>query len=98
MADVVRFRELLTRGSGLLLLECDNSRESIIVYLAALKYGCPVCLVDGSKQSVDRPALSFTYHFTSSDKQLRVSDETAPKFHEDLAILLSTSGSTGTAK
>jgi acyl-CoA synthetase (AMP-forming)/AMP-acid ligase II len=86
----------------LILLEAVNEAESIIAYLGALRAGWPVMLVaegasgDGSQivqtyepNVIVRRAADWKPAFTKTDPI---------EMHPDLAVLLSTSGTTGAAK
>jgi len=89
-------------GRGLVLLICDNSLNALIMYLAALHSGCPVVFLDAKSAQHRQSFLgqfSFLYACDSRDDSL----ESFPQnrglpLHPDLAMLLSTSGSTGEKK
>ncbi len=89
----------------LVLLAGANQADALITYLAALSAGHPVLLVPGDNESTLR-SLTEAY---SPDVVARPDargtwtlDERHPEsahvFHPDLALLLSTSGSTGSPK
>jgi len=65
---------------------CENSLESLVTYLACLEAGAPVVLVDGRKDAVLLDNLRRLYR----------PGETV--CHKDLAVCLTTSGSTGSPK
>ncbi len=73
----------------LLLLECRNTVETVVAYLAALEAGHPVILVG---PDCPRDELEATY---GPDAELPGPRQ---ELHPDLAVLLSTSGSTGSPK
>ena len=86
----------------LVLLPARNDLASLVGYLAALAAGCPVLLT-----SADAPydELVATYDpdvvLHARAEQVRVEsrhDVSAHELHPDLALLLSTSGSTGSPK
>ncbi|HYF71475.1 MAG TPA: AMP-dependent synthetase, partial [Nocardioides sp.] len=82
----------------LLVLEMSNDLPSVVTYLAALAIGRPVVVVGpGRHEDVVeryRPALLAT---PGGDRTLRPRGP-APVLHPELAVLLSTSGSTGSPK
>jgi acyl-CoA synthetase (AMP-forming)/AMP-acid ligase II len=94
----------LGTGRKLVLVAAANSTECLVAYLAALQAGHPVMLVPGDNQShieslvarydpdvvvsADRPAADAVVRRATSAHDL----------HPDLALLLCTSGSTGSAK
>lgn len=101
-ARVNAFCDRLTAGRGLLLLECTNSLNTIVSYLAALRTHSPVSLVDSGRQDDIKRLkrnFSFLYHYSSVKDALSIGHiHQGLDIHPDLAVLLSTSGSTGTAK
>jgi acyl-CoA synthetase (AMP-forming)/AMP-acid ligase II len=82
----------------LVLVRCDNDVETLVTYLAALTARHPVLLAPATADCGD---LVSTYQpdvlATGADLHVR-RDGTAHDLHADLALLLSTSGSTGSAK
>lgn len=86
-------------GSGrkLVLIEAANSIVSIVALLAGLRAGHPVILSSeaGSARIIEsfRPNL-----IVSATGQVREHDKRPHAMHADLALMLSTSGSTGAAK
>jgi acyl-CoA synthetase (AMP-forming)/AMP-acid ligase II len=87
----------------LVLLEAANELESIVAYLACLRAGYPVILVAEGQGSVTS-GIGSTYQpniiFHRQEAAFRASLaslEPAP-MHRELAVLLSTSGTTGAAK
>lgn len=87
----------------LILLEASNEVGAVVAYLAALRAGWPIILVargqadaDGDIVRTYRPNLIVTV--TSGRWCLRASDPEPVEMHPDLAVMLSTSGTTGAAK
>lgn len=91
-------------GRALVLLFADNSAGFAIAYAAALLRGHAVALFDAALDPKRKSALVLLYRPafvvdcadgpTPSVRALGA----GPRVHEDLALLLSTSGSTGSAK
>jgi acyl-CoA synthetase (AMP-forming)/AMP-acid ligase II len=98
-------RALLPPGVGrpLVLLECANVASSITAYLACLRAGWPVipvaeggALKDTRIRDTFRPNLIFRE--TGAGWAWEAGDPEPAALHPDLAVLLSTSGTTGAAK
>ncbi len=70
---------------SLKILICSNDAESLAEYLALLRKRCPVILLGKDADEAAVREISYTY-------------EGAEELHPDLALLLSTSGSTGDRK
>ncbi|HTV24403.1 MAG TPA: AMP-binding protein [Polyangiaceae bacterium] len=87
----------------LVLLEATNDAESIVAYLACLRAGWPVALVaEGQSAASSRIASTYQPNLVvcrdgSASKASLASSAPAP-MHPELAVLLSTSGTTGAAK
>ncbi len=91
----------------LVLLDAHNSVPSVVTYLAALAGGHPVLLVGGHRQQDTVSSLVATYR---PDLVVGARSGVAPRsdprpdprpdlaLHPDLALLLSTSGSTGSPR
>lgn len=103
-ARVEALARRLGRQRRLVLFPAVNSVDSVVSYLAALAAGQPVLLVPaGNPSHVD--ALIARYDpdvvVTPTDGEPRIQQRrpgTAHRLHPDLALLLSTSGSTGAPK
>jgi acyl-CoA synthetase (AMP-forming)/AMP-acid ligase II len=87
----------------LVLIEARNELQPLLAYLACLRGRHPVMLVPGGRDDVD--GLVSTYRpdvvvakVADSWTTRPVRDAGCQELHPDLAVLLSTSGSTGTAK
>ena len=100
-ARVGTARELLGTARRLVLMEASHTVETVTTYLAALGGGHPVLLVPPG--DADRTAaLSARYdpdavHLAGDELRPRRA-RSAHQLHPDLALLLSTSGSTGSPK
>lgn len=86
---------------SLVAIECDNQLPTVAGYLGALRNGCPALLVDAGLSAEFRERLyehfSIAAIWTKEGCWLQ-RHGTSPVVHQDLALLLSTSGSTGAAK
>lgn len=102
-------RELGRQCGGqrqLLAIFCRNRIESVIGYVAAILHRHPALLLEGDPASPANAALirhfqvSRTWSCDAQDQRYALADTgcTAPPLHDDLALLLSTSGSTGSKK
>ena len=97
------FAASLPPGRHLLLIEAANELAPLVAYIAALRHGHPVIMAgDGGAGQLQRtietyrPSVRFR-----KDGARWVAEPGAPgarNLHPDLAVLLSTSGSTGAAK
>ncbi|GHB13710.1 AMP-binding protein [Streptomyces chryseus] len=94
----------LGRERRLILLVASNTVDALVVHLAALAAGHPVLLVPGDHPEAVR-SLTRAYDpdiVAHADGGRWVLDERRPAsahtLHPDLALLLSTSGSTGSPK
>ncbi len=81
----------------LVLLECRNDVETVVTYLAALQGRHPVLLVGEDCPREDLVA-SYRPQVVARGSHLDLLDHPGPELHPDLAVLLSTSGSTGSPK
>lgn len=105
---VARRRDEMGGIRRLVMIAASNAVEPIVTYLAALEGGHPVLLVDGSDEEgarAHRAALiaRFDPDVVAADgpsgwvlEERRVGSR--HDFHPDLAVLSSTSGSTGSPK
>lgn len=88
----------------LLLIAATNELPPLVHYLAALQAGHPVLLVPGDRDAtVDAQVAAYepdlTYRRRDGAWTLEIRhDEPAHELHPDLAVLLTTSGSTGSPK
>lgn len=94
-------RACALRAGDLAAVECDNSLAALQAYLGCLRARVPVALVDAGLAPELKEALYEHYRFSAvfgpSGEWLR-RRKLGPKLHEALALLLSTSGSTGSPK
>ncbi|MEY9197907.1 acyl-coenzyme A synthetase/AMP-(fatty) acid ligase [Sinorhizobium fredii] len=107
---VVSYRELAARvdrqaskwrnGRGLVMLEADLSEHAIIAYLAALDAGHAVALQGTAAMNADREIFKPDFCHRRIDGRWRTERLEGGRVvpHPDLAVLLSTSGSTGQGK
>lgn len=85
----------------LIVQVAQNTVDALVWYLAALASGNPLILIpDGDASDVDRIASAYDPDLIiDSQAQLRViRAQSAHDLHPDLALMLSTSGSTGSPK
>jgi acyl-CoA synthetase (AMP-forming)/AMP-acid ligase II len=109
----VTYAELLARADAivgplgetrrLVFIEIENALEPIAAYVGALRAGHAVVLTgEGGAAPESRLAKTFPPEFVFARRQGRWSFEARPaptvELHPDLAVLLSTSGSTGSPK
>lgn len=86
---------------SLVAIECNNQLASIVGYLGALRNDFPALLVDASLALELRNRLYDHFGVTSilnGEGNWRSLHNEIPEIHPAVALLLSTSGSTGTAK
>src|SRR3990170_5494566 len=96
-------RSQLGDEPALLLMTGGNDVESIITYLAALAGGHAAIVVPACDEVIfEQLAARYMPHTTAKDgvvqRHLSASPDSSPRLHPDLALLLSTSGSTGSPK
>ena len=87
----------------LVVVEASKSLDTVIFYLACLKTGNPVLLVDFELDETLKQSLYYVYQpkmiVSCSAKDCSINSFAASRnLEEDLAVLLSTSGTTGTPK
>nr|WP_034854346.1 AMP-binding protein [Sinorhizobium sojae] len=97
---VDRLASLWRGRRGLVMLETDLSEHAVIGYLAALEAGHVVAMQTPCGAEADSAVFRPDYRYRRFDGRWRIErlegDATGP--HPDLAVLLSTSGSTGQGK
>ncbi len=84
----------------LVLLKCHNNIDTVVAYLACLRSNNPVLLVDGLLNEQLTTALieQFEPNVICDGAHVAQGSDKAHQFNADLALLMSTSGSTGSAK
>ena len=105
-AELAHKADAVFRGSALaphtlVAIECDNALPSVAAYLGALRQRCPALLVDAQLEEDLRQRLYTHFgiaHVWSAQGTWRSCATSSPVVHPDVAVLLSTSGSTGSPK
>ncbi|MAI80316.1 MAG: hypothetical protein CL917_15315 [Deltaproteobacteria bacterium] len=95
--DVETLAKTFAARPGLLGLFCDGGYKQYVCYFAALNAGCPVLLLKAD-QKRDEIGLSLTYTYHSGEEELIMYEDGVKAWHPELAVLLSTSGTTGSSK
>ncbi|GAB3051888.1 AMP-binding protein [Intrasporangium mesophilum] len=91
----------LAGARRLVMVEGANRPEAVVAYLAALRQGHAVLLVDGGNRQAGialRSAYDPDIEVAADGRVFVHRSEPAVDLHPDLALLLSTSGSTGSPK
>jgi long-chain acyl-CoA synthetase len=90
------------KSNELAAIECANQLDVLAAYIGCQRRRIPVLLVDAGLSSGMREELYRRYQisvvFSSSIHAWCRRDTLPPRMHSDLALLLSTSGSTGSPK
>jgi acyl-CoA synthetase (AMP-forming)/AMP-acid ligase II len=105
----ISYRELAARVDAatdrlgttrrLVLLAGGNTVQALTVYLAALAGGHPVLLVPGDRpRSLEAAAAAYRPDLVVDGERWRWLGERGGQLHPELALLLTTSGTTGSAK
>jgi acyl-coenzyme A synthetase/AMP-(fatty) acid ligase len=94
------FSKLLPEKKQLVFLQVTNTFESVISYLACLRSGHPVLLLDSQLDDELFQNLVATYqpNWIIREADINNFSDFEHSFHNDLAVLLSTSGTTGSPK
>ncbi|HTN17052.1 MAG TPA: AMP-binding protein, partial [Chitinophagaceae bacterium] len=86
-------------GRHLVLIACTNSIESIVALVATLRHGHAAIMVPAaSDELVEHIAEVHQPDILVTEGAVRVLADSAPAMHPDLALLLLTSGTTGSSK
>lgn len=93
-------KEQLPPGGSLVFLFCNNDLNTMLVYLACLQKRVPVMLLDAqlSENQIEYLVSVYSPHILARDDSFERTGLPQTAIDNRLAILLSTSGSTGTAK
>lgn len=90
--------ERIGPGRRLIFVEARNDPQAIADYLACLRLACPVFLFgEGERQKIDPLVQSYQPGLIIAADEERLALPARP-FADDLRLLLSTSGTTGSAK
>lgn len=97
------FGESLGPRPRLLLIEAANEIEPLVAYLGALRHGHPVVMAAGEnaqqlQRIIETYKPDFRFRKSCGGWATEQYPRSARALHPDLAVLLSTSGSTGAAK
>ena len=85
---------------SLIAIECKNTIENIASYLGALRAGIPAILID-AELNIELKKNLYSYYGVTHifrDNSWIINSTTPIAIHRDIALLLSTSGSTGSQK
>lgn len=96
------FAKGLPPGRHLLLIEATNELAPLVAYVAALRHGHPVIMAGGDsgqlRRTIETYRPSIRFHKAGARWVAEAGPPGPRDLHQDLAVLLSTSGSTGAAK
>lgn len=89
---------LIEQPHRLVIIKCENNLNSIINYLAVLRTNCPAILLDYNlnNEQIKTYIQKYQPHFILDKNIQKLQSDT--QCSSELAILLSTSGSTGNPK
>ena len=98
--DVEKFIERLPTSQIFLFLKVKNTYKSIVAYLACLRSKNPFLLIDSKIENYFLTQLVEIYcpNYLVDELNLKLLNKNKNNFHPQLAMLLSTSGSTGAPK
>lgn len=90
----------LPNERSLLFLFCHNSPEDVLYYVSGINQGHVVCLLDKKMHVEFRKNLIETYQpqIIIEDGSIQRTSFEIPRLHPDLALLMTTSGTTGSPK
>lgn len=97
------FAKTLPPGRHLILIEAANELAPLIAYIAALRHGHPVIMAGGDsggqvQRTIDAYRPTIRFQKLGAQWSVQAGAPGARDLHPDLAVLLSTSGTTGAAK
>jgi len=94
------FSKKLGQSKKLIVLKCDNNFESIIAYLACFNNKHPLMLLENTidKELLDNLLRLYQPDIIIEDLQINRLSKKEIDLHPDLALLMPTSGSTGSPK
>ena len=97
---VESFRESLPESRVLVFLHTRNTLKTVVAYLACLRSSCPVLLLDPGLDEDIQDGLFSTYNpnLLIHDGVVTSRHNKPLELHANLAVMLSTSGSTGSPK
>lgn len=100
LADALFTVEDAPKTDALVAIECENSVASVVAYLGVLRAGIPALLVDAKLDVALKDSLYDHYGITHIYRHAAwlVYSTKPVKIDPDVALLLSTSGSTGSQK
>lgn len=104
ISQCAKLEQELGQRKKLILLLCKNNIETVIAYLASLHGKHAAILIDAASPPefiaslIERYQPDYLWQELNGVYQLSPCQSTKPKLHEDLALLLTTSGSTGSPK
>lgn len=99
-ADVATFGKEIHGEGKLIFLLCANTYKTILAYLACIEEKCPVLLLDKKIESGLLEALVRQYdpNIIIDEGQIEERHSQDLKLSKDIALLMSTSGTTGSPK
>lgn len=99
-SQIEELRKKLPNKRVLGLLHCKNDLSTLVAYLCCLRYELPIILVDpnSAQKTVEHIKKSYVLGFVIEGNCVEILSSDAPDMSPELAILLSTSGSTGSPK
>lgn len=105
-AEIARAADAIYGGAGgraLVFILTGDERATILAYLGALRAGHAVHMLDPAKGEANRDLLDryrpeIVVDCSGPQPRLRTERDARAPLHPDIAVLLSTSGSTGAAK
>lgn len=99
-SDAISFSRRLPQTRSLVFLSVGNDYNSVVSYLACLKKGYPFLILDiDLDESLKEPLFEqYQPNLHIESGNIKVLNENTYTFHKDLAMMMSTSGTTGSPK